>query len=876
MPYNPGRSTFMTALASLSYLQDHAARNVWCNPFQDAQAIIKLHKITPFNGAVDTVKILWSRHALPDRTSYFHAYQVGQVHPELLGLLPQTNHQWVKVSDVMGAQNLVIELYNTMGRQMPRSDCYYKWTIEKNLVFIVKDVTQMGVILGSEPLFLRLYDNSFFHSSLVNPAQAVDYVYCLSITINNQTQHNNIIQAYNDAYAVRGVAVRAYVNGYLVKTLSPATCKIGDSAELMVDTSIREIRTYQVSDLLQFRSTRDGRYKYLIKAPVTGTTDAEIIYANDVDVYLIDGTEPIANKGVFYQQCQPDALRMVTHVDYSLPVDYLNVLNRLVNAKDGTDPLTLRFYIRYTGNTRRIVNEANRIKELYKLPFAQCGQALLGIDSTVTNWRADTLENSAYAKLMTVPFNDISIDLVTHAYGYNAISKLVGDNPVNPLDGTTGTYTVPYLMRQYSTAYEYDGSGLLIDSYIHNNDAYYTARNNATRLVEFMYGRGNLEGTYCVYGTDPVPLADLVAYRCYACSVNEFGNSLNNWTDVTGTGSYMVVNGVLTWSLNKQTQQGMVRFETGFLAYSVKLSIDHLGYLIHTLPGADPKAEMPLQYIAHAQYDYWLNGHALVEGIDYVQRKYNIVIFSKTYLNSDSTLGEVLTVRGAGFCTADLKRDELGDTGFIKYALLSYNRIFNIRDDKVMRVVVNGKLQQSSNYSFAETAQSFNGLAAMNGQPYQVKDMITPFTKLVNTDVYALRQASIATDAVVSNYLSVKMPEATPYNVTTTPQLYPLYSPFFAAIVTGYISGQFRPDLLTQEYGDAQVMQACAPFAWLLAYDPTQDNVRPDPEFSIVHPHAKAFIVEVPVAVFSLLTHIVRIYLHNRVNLSAFFSIAAI
>jgi hypothetical protein len=428
-------------------------------------------------------------------------------------------------------------------------------------------------------------------------------------------------------------------------------------------------------------------------------------------------------------------------------------------------------------------------------------------------------------------------------------------------------------MRAASTAYEYDGAGLLVGSYLHINDAFYPARNAQTRLVEFMYGRGGQESQYCIYGTTPVPINPESDFRCYICSVNEFGNSLNNWRDVTGTGSYLVENNVLTWTIDSQSQQGMVRLDSGFLGYTASIPMSTLGYMVHTLPGGDPKSVNKLQFVPHAQYDFWLNGHPLVEGIDYIQYGFNVVIFTKAYLVGDATQNQQLTVRGAGFCSPEFKRDKTGDTGFIKYAQLSKNAVFNVRDDKVTRISVGGALKTPEDFVFAENAVVFNNLSQFNGKPYQIRDMIVPFKKLVGADVYEMREAAIVRDGVVSDYMSLHLPEATSLNVNIISGLYPLYSPFMASIIHDYRDGTFNPSVLQGNYSDTEVMQACSDYEWLLAFDPTQDLNLVDPEYAIIHPHALANVVSVPVAFFTFLGNIARVYLRNRVILSQFVSI---
>ena len=56
------------------YLVNHAIKNAWCTPGQDKQAIVRLAKITPFDGVWNYFTSLWRQIALPVKTTKFHVY----------------------------------------------------------------------------------------------------------------------------------------------------------------------------------------------------------------------------------------------------------------------------------------------------------------------------------------------------------------------------------------------------------------------------------------------------------------------------------------------------------------------------------------------------------------------------------------------------------------------------------------------------------------------------------------------------------------------------------------------------------------------------------------------------------------------------------
>ena len=78
----------------MNYLINHAVDNVWCTPGQDNQYVLKPSRVTNTGGAINTYQVNWDTIPLPDRTSYYHIYQIGQLHPDIINLF-NIKKEWV-------------------------------------------------------------------------------------------------------------------------------------------------------------------------------------------------------------------------------------------------------------------------------------------------------------------------------------------------------------------------------------------------------------------------------------------------------------------------------------------------------------------------------------------------------------------------------------------------------------------------------------------------------------------------------------------------------------------------------------------------------------------------------------------------------------
>lgn len=846
------------------YLVDHARRNVWCTPAQDSQVRLQLARLTPFGGAWNTCNVLWRRLALPEQGPHFHVFQIGQIHPNLLALFNAPFDTWESLADCAVRQKLISDVYNGAGVEMPRHAVWYCMTRDRDLILAVKQQRSIPIDFNNEPLFLRLYANAYFQSTEVQAGDGIDVQ---GMTLGTSDDIMAMQTAYFAAVSKPG-ATYGFVNGLRVKQLSFATMAVGDVVEFVYDSSVYQTAEFTLGDLPTFVSTLDAKHKYLVHTP--GIGERGIDYQDDVDVFLFAQTGKGDWEGVFYHRNQQDAMRMVTHKDYALCVPYVSGMASQRSNWSDVPQLHVVIHVRKSGYNRPLVFEANRISELYKMSDADVVNAMVGIEASVPVWAAASLEASAYCNLMRAKLPELDRNMVEQGYGYNAISKLLADTPryATILDSNP-VVQVPYGLQFKSTAYEYDANGKLKGWFYHPVGTLYTA-SAGTALVEMVAGRVDtlLDETY---GNDPVALDAKTDYRFYRCGIDPNTHLPNNkFQDVTGSGVYAVVDGVATWLHDTNLFYGMVRGNSKTLGYTVNLPAQS-GNLRFSLTSNQLRGGTvgnTVMQVPMGELDLWLNGNALIENLDYFVRFPEIVIVNKSFLVNPQSELQTVMVRFSGFCASDFSREVPDEIGFIKYGLMSHNSRFDIRDDKVLRIVVGGALKTRADLKFSETDAGITVPDATNGTPYQVRDIVVPLRGATNNDTYALRALAKATDKQISDYLTLKLPEPTFSTVTAIAGRYPVFSPFCCAIISDLLSGVLAPAQMAGFMSDQDVFNACKPYEFWLNYDPTQDPRVPDQEFVVIHPHNLTTVVTLDAAQYRFVSRVVSLYLHNLVSLS--------
>ncbi len=845
-----------------NFLTNHATRYVWCTPGQDNQSRTKPARLTALGGAWNEVTVQWRQIKLPEPIVRFHVYQIGQLHPKLMGLFPFVQ-KWTTLAEVCRTEKMIVDVYGKNGVQLPRFSCYYMWTRDKNLILAIKEQPKVNVGFDSDDIFFRVYSSAYFASERANTTTGL--VDVQGGHMYTQQDILNLQNLYQLAAAKEG-QVYAFVNGYKVSGIDLFTTKVGDQAEFVYDSSIYKVLDFPIKNLRTFVSTLDQKAKYLLH--YEGETEMGIDFQDDIDVFVLRAMPGNRHQGVYYHQNVEDSLRMVTHKDYSIPTPYIAGFGNAHPDWPAPIDLTIRLHIRRSGYYRPLVNENNRIKELYKLQDTDVRRVMLGLDANVPNWRAETLEASGYTQIMRYPKSELPLALVEAAYGYNAISKLIGDTPKFPRDWSNQrVIDVPYGLTSLSTAYEYDADGVLIGHYGHTEGTIYATRNVRTKLVE-MVAAQVFDRLDEVYGDKTVPLNPAVSYRMYTCPIVG-GVPTNAWVDVTDSAQYAIVNNVLTWFTDANTYT-LVRGDSYALGYDVDVMMPQGVIDISLTHRAVRNGQIvtQLMQIPMGELDLWLNGRSLIENVDYYVDFPRIVIVNKEYLINPDTTAQNIEVRFQGFCKSDFSREPQQDRGFVVHGMLSKNRRYDIRDDKVLRIIVNGKLYERSELKFSETDSGIRITDEKNGSPYLIRDLVVPTRGLTLEDTYAMREKSKVIDKIVSDYLTLKIPEPVIEEPSAITGRYPVVSPFCCKLMYDLIAKNLDDPRLYTQYNDDVVRELCAPYEELLRFDPTQDATLADPEFVIVHPHNLTRVIDIDIYAYQFLSRAAGIYLNGLVNLS--------
>lgn len=848
------------------YLIEHALDNVWCTPDQDYQYIYQMAHITGKFGVSRMVDVEWQTIALPNRTDMFNVYWIGQIHPKLLGLINSWK-TWTPFSTVCNQAKMIVDLYNKDGVQLPRHMAYLQVMGDRNIVIAIKRSENFGSLYHN-PVFFRVYSNAYFASE--RSYKDVNMVKINGYTYDGNRANLLTFQREYLAWKAKIGHTYAYLNGYLVDDFQPDRVKVGDVIEYVYDSTIRRVVDLPIKDLETFVSKLDNKRKYLLH--YADKQQVTIDYRDDIDIYLLKKETNGRYRGIYHHKNQRDSMRMVTHKDYSIVVPYVAGFVAATEGWHDLAEITVRLCIREAGWKRSLVNENSRIKELYKLSPKDIPKAMLGLESTVEVWRADNLEAAMYPKVMAALGPDITRGMVQNAYGYNAISKLVADTPqkvtVLPRDRFV---ELPYGLQSDATCYEHDANGVLLGYYPHTSGKYYSPRNESCRLIEALVGIGsNVLDT--IYHEAQSTLNPLYNYRFYKCSMVA-GTPSYNWVTATPEVDYVIADNKVVWMLDRVRWYTAIRDDRKFLAFNLEITApDGLYYfpIKVTEKRTDGNYyEQPMN-LPMGKLELFLNGHPLIEGLDYFLNWPYVTLTNREFLAESGP--QQIFGRATGFPNDDMTISPPAEFGFVQHGLLSRNRRFDIRDDKVMRMIVRGKTLTRDNLKFAEDHSGiYLTTTVKNGSPYQIDDVVVPLRSLVDENTYSLREKSRKIDKAISDYLTLKLPEPVIENPNMIEERYEVFSPFACKVMFDLMNGLIWDDQMTGFYGDMDIKRWLQPYEYLLAFDPCKQGV--DTRYVSIHPHHLSYEIELNIYQYNFLNRAIALYLEKKVDLSHFVSI---
>jgi hypothetical protein len=197
----------------------------------------------------------------------------------------------------------------------------------------------------------------------------------------------------------------------------------------------------------------------------------------------------------------------------------------------------------------------------------------------------------------------------------------------------------------------------------------------------------------------------------------------------------------------------------------------------------------------------------------------------------------------------------------------------------VLRIVAGGRIYHRNELKFSEDDQAYKLPNAKNGLPYYIRDLVVPMRALTIGDTYSLRDESRVVDKRISDYLSQQLPEEVVEVPNVIAERWKLYSPFLSRVLYALLDNDIPIAEIQDHYEMADVKRLCAPYEYLLAFDPTQTANAVDENYVNIHPHYRSDSVEVDIYHYRFLEMAISLYmseLRHMVQLSKFLHLRTI
>ncbi|AWN09095.2 putative virion structural protein [Salmonella phage SPAsTU] len=833
-----------------NWLVAHAVKNAWQRPYLDGVLNVAPFRLTEKTGAIGFFK--HGRNPIPlPGSGWWHAYAIDKLHLNY-GNLSIPVERWKKLTTCVNNFHSWMQVYNEDGTIVPSNSVYF-WRTISGQIYMAIPQTDRYKWLDDTPCYLRIYAGytGGENAPVIKPTTIE------SFSPPNPQQIQVILDRYNLLKTQKQGYVDFWVNGKMIVDPKPANIKAWDDVEIRVDGRIRRVIDYRCGDLRTFYSTLDQTRKYLLHIP---KGDGEWIFNNDCEIQLLWQGE-----GRYYHRHRHRAMRQLTWNDLSIPSEriskYRNAFSNVMNDIDG---LTIRLLIREDFLDLKPLYNSSHTHDLYRLSDDKIIDAMVGANANVAEWQAANLEESAANKVAAAKLRNITRDLATDAYGYNAVARYSADTPQR-LSLTAGGYqaVLPDLLATLSTVYEYDADGLLLGS--HRNVGYdiYKARDPAARIIEAIAG----DCSDAVHIVDNAPDFEI-----------EEGQNVGLWIRMVigevptddyykaeeGT-DYLRENNQIVWTVDRTRRHPTVIYDDLHLFFEMDVAVSE-GEIRIPILARNQDGNQRTLWIPMETVEVWLNDHPLVHGIDYTVRWPELVVVCKAWMGDGDSNKVSVRCRGV---TGTLR---VPKHGFVSSGLLSNNNQFDARDDKVIRVVGGGSLLLRDEVVFRED-NTIGVDIVQDGFPYSVDDPTIPLRTLVTGDTYALRDIARDLDDRVEAYLTNWFPTPPPVNPVPLPYLYHLYSPTLNKILWDYLQGILilREDDPDYRISTTQLDEIMKRYEDLLPFDPAYIGY--DKAFVKMHPHVKYETVEINELGFAFLDRVNARYLNGEVQLNQYLKI---
>lgn len=870
-------------------VQEYALNYIHASPGEDSQFRFKLVRATkPNQPAYQTVKI-FNRSAtdLPDKVNYYHVYIIGQKYPESMNIktgrvccfCPETG--WVNAQEDMNSRNFILQLYDDLGRMYPRSHIYYRSTKDDNLIVAVKIDDALREAFDYEAIkYIRTYTYRYYSGELNERAVFIKGRVVRSITDTIE------IKREIEKTPMEGSALRYYINGCYSSVL-PLTIPKGSYVEWVIDNQKEWVETHSIKGLRTFLSKIDKVSKYfLFRRPGYNYDEKNGIvdfFKDDHDIFIAGKNKDGVEIGLYYYQNREEAVRNVSEYDISLHATYINNQARELAKMIGDveiEDIYLKIFVKKRdegGPGYRRLKRFNglRLTELFKLPHETQLNLMLGSSDHLPHWRAENLEASDYYYIeRTDNILSINKERSANALGYNPTHYYFGLNPLYRKDNQA--FRVPELFRHLATAYEYCEEGTLLGTGPVQSDLYIPSGDDVRR-VELVQGRSDIVTTLHKYGE----WTDLIPNREFMVLTAAFyeGERRSDWYDVSDDPSTIREDGRITYSNGNRLGYFKIFYLDIPVTMDVGMSIREYFHPIKLVvsvlkDGLYVQEEMDF---FPDTLEVFMENRRLVQGVDFAIKFPYVQIYNKEYLREGKDTVQI-HIRCIGITEKEEKINGREIRGFVNRGVLAVNNGYDVIDSRVFSLFVDGKIQDSYSYPFAEnTIVPGASDLPMNGRPYAIVDHYVTQGLVTGMPTKPYFDKDVALNRQIEGLFNQIYPEPSFDEFNVISRFYFLFSPLISKIIRDMKNGTLSPSVYVNNQSDLVVREVVTrDYAFELAIDPI--NRKLDRRLVEIHPDYTHKSIGLTFYQYRFLNDVIRIYTNGDpsiVNLSGYVYISS-